>query len=158
MAAASDHGVLQAAQTLSRKQQSAVLTFAMVRPVLVQNLCEAITQNGKRHKETLLVSSIVQRFFSELPLRLLVILLGRLLPSLRSTATPGTPLLQAFENLQEERRCTLWHVSTLVNTPCGTLRCLLRSVVCATLTSLSTRQSLFGSLSPAAEAAPAESA
>ena len=73
-----------------------MLTFATARPVLVQNLCEAITQNGKRHKETLLASSIVQCFFSELPLRLLVILLGRLLSLLRSTATPGTPLLQAF--------------------------------------------------------------
>ena len=38
------------------------------------------------------MSSIVRRFFSELPLRRLVILLGRLLPLLRSTATPGTPL------------------------------------------------------------------
>ena len=84
-----------AAAVLSRKQQGAVLTFATARPVLVQNLCDAITQNGKRHKEALLVSSIVQRFFSELPLRLLVILLGRLLPLLRSTATPGTLLLPA---------------------------------------------------------------
>ena len=77
--AASDHEALQAAHT--------------ARPVLVQNLCKAITQNGKRHKEPLLVSSVVQRFFSELPLRLLVILLGRLLPLLRSTATLDTPLL-----------------------------------------------------------------
>ena len=95
LAAASDHGALQAAQTLSRKQQSVAL-IASTRPVLVQNLCDAITQTGKRHKEALLSSSIVQRFFSELPLRLLVILLGGLLPLLRSTATPGTPLLQAF--------------------------------------------------------------
>ena len=146
MAAASDHGALQAAQALSRKQHSAVLTFATARPVLVQSLCEAITQNGKRHKETLLVSSIVQRFFSELPLRLLVILLGRLLPLLRSTATPALCSFKHSGNLQEERRgehasCTLWQVSTLVSTLCGALRYLLRSVVCATFKSLSTRRS-----------------
>ena len=93
LAAASDHGALQAAQALSRKQQGVALTFASARPVLIQNLCDAITETGKRHKEALLVSSIVQRFFIDL--RLLVILLGRLLPLLRSTATPGTPLLQA---------------------------------------------------------------
>ena len=94
-AAASDQGALQAAQALSRKQLKDALTFTSARPVLVQNLCDAITRTGKRHKEALLVSSIVQRFFSELPLKRLVILLGRLLPLLRSTATPGTPLLQA---------------------------------------------------------------
>ena len=106
MAAASDHAALQAVQALSCKQQSAVLTFATARPVLVQNLCEAITRI-KRHKETLRVSSIVQRFFSELPLRLLVFLFGRLLPLLRSTATPGTPLLQAEERRGQYASCTL---------------------------------------------------
>ena len=96
MAAASDSGALHAAQALARKKAGPALTFATARPVLVRNLCEAITQNDKRHKEAQLVCSIVQRFFNELPLRLLVILLGRILPLLRSTATPGTPLLQAF--------------------------------------------------------------
>ena len=95
LAAASDQEALQAAQALSRKQLKDALTFPTARPVLVQNLGDAITRTGKSHKEALLVNSIVQRFFSELPLRRLVILLGRLLPLLRSTATPGTPLLQA---------------------------------------------------------------
>ena len=94
LAAASNQDALQAAQALFRKQQKETLTFTTARPALVQILCDAITRTGKRHKEALLVSSIVRRFFSELPLRRLVILLGRLLPLLRS-ATPGTPLLQA---------------------------------------------------------------
>ena len=93
LAAATDQGALEAAQTLSRKQRGAELTLSSVRPILIQNLCDALT--GKHHKEALLVGSIVQRFFTHLPLRLLVILLGRLLPLLRSTAMPGTPLIQA---------------------------------------------------------------
>ena len=106
-----------------------MLTFATARPVLVQNLCEAIIQNGKRHKEALLVSGIVQRFFSELPLRLLVILLGTLLLLLRSTATPGTPLLQAFGKpaRSQHASCTLWQTSNLVSKHCSVLRYLLRS-------------------------------
>ena len=42
-----------------------------------------------------LVSSVFRRLLATMPLRLLVILLGRLLPSLQSTAVPGVPLLQA---------------------------------------------------------------
>ena len=109
MVAASDHGALQAAQALSRKQQSAVLTFATARPVLVQNLCQAITQNGKRHKETLLVSSIVQRFFSELPLRLLVILLGRLLPAKVHSHARHSAASGIWETCREKGRASTHH-------------------------------------------------
>ena len=42
---------LQAAQTLFRKQQKDTFTFTTARPVLVQNLCDAIIRTGKRHKE-----------------------------------------------------------------------------------------------------------
>ena len=45
----------------------------------------------KQAKEGLLISSIVQRFLLDLPLRLLVLLLGRLLPLLRYTASTGSP-------------------------------------------------------------------
>ena len=50
---------------------------------------------SSKPKEGLLISSIVQRFLRDLALRLLVLLLGRLLPLLRSTATTGAPLLEA---------------------------------------------------------------
>ena len=59
------------------------------------HVCRAITRAVKQAKEGLLISSIVQRFLLDLPLRLLVLLLGRLLPLLRSTATTGAPLLEA---------------------------------------------------------------
>ena len=95
MAAASDDGALQAARILSRKQRGGDLTFATARQVLVQNVCRAITRAVKQAKEGLLISSIVQRFLLDLPLRLLVLLLGRLLPLLRSTATTGAPMLEA---------------------------------------------------------------
>ena len=95
MAAASDDGALQAARILSRKQRGGDLTFATARQVLVQNVCRAITRAVKQAKEGLLSSSIVQRFLLDLPLRLLVLLLGRLFPLLRSTATTGSPLLEA---------------------------------------------------------------
>ena len=71
------------------------LTFATARQVLAQNVCRAITRAVKQAKEGLLISSIVQRFLFDLPLRLLVLLLGRLLPLLRSTATTGAPMLEA---------------------------------------------------------------
>ena len=137
LAAASNQEALQTAQTLFCKQQKDALTFTTARPVLVQNLCDAITRTGKRHKEALLVNSIVRHFFSELPLRRLVILLERLLPLLQSTATPGTPLLQASRKTagsktDQSASCTLWQASLLANTPCGTLRCLLRSVAYTT--------------------------
>ena len=94
MAAASDEGALQAA-CLSRKQRGGDLTAATARQVLVQNVCRAITRAVQQAKEGLLISSIVQRFLLDLPLRLLVLLLGRLLLLLRSTATTGAPLLEA---------------------------------------------------------------
>ena len=95
LAASSDDGALQAARALSLKQRGGDLTFATARHVLVQNLCRAITRAVKQAKEGPLISSIVQRFLLDLPLRLLVLLLGRLLPLLRSTATTGAPLLEA---------------------------------------------------------------
>ena len=49
----------------------------------------AITRAVKQAEEGPLIGSIVQRFLLDLPLRLLVLLLGRLLPLLRSTATTG---------------------------------------------------------------------
>ena len=69
MAAASDDGVLQAARILSRKQRGGDLTSATARQVLVQNVCRAITRAVKQAKEELLISSIVQRFLLDLPLR-----------------------------------------------------------------------------------------
>ena len=88
LAASSDDGALQAARALSLKQRGGDLTFATARHVLVQNLCRAITRGVKQAQEGPLISSIVQRFLLDLPLRLLVLLLGRLLPLLRSTAWP----------------------------------------------------------------------
>ena len=103
MAAASDDGALQAARILSRKQRGGDLTFATARQVLVQNVCRAITRAVKQAKEGLLISSIVQRFLLDLPLRLLVLLLGRLLPLLRSTATTGAPMLEASGKTSGQR-------------------------------------------------------
>ena len=113
MAAASDDGALQAARILSRKQ----LTFATARQVLVQNVCRAITRAVKQAKEGLLISSIVQRFLLDLPLRLLVLLLGRLLPLLRSTATTGAPMLEASGKTSGKRASSGRHGFTLATTP-----------------------------------------
>ena len=63
------------------------------------------TQAVQQAKEGLLISSIVQRFLLDLPLRLLVLLLGRLLPLLRSTATTGTLLLEASGKTSGKRTC-----------------------------------------------------
>ena len=105
MAAASDEGAVQG--ILSRKQRGGDLTAATARQVLVQNVCRAITRAVQQAKEGLLISSIVQRFLLDLPLRLLVLLLG--IPLLRSTATTRAPLLEASGKTSGKRAsCTPW--------------------------------------------------
>ena len=117
LAAASDDGALQAARGLSLKQRGGDLTFATARHVLVQNLCRVITRAVKQAKEGPLLSSIVQRFLLDPPLRLLVLLLGRLLPLLRSTATPGAPLLEASGKTSGKRAgpARIMHTMAKVN-------------------------------------------
>ena len=129
LAAATDQGALQAAQALSRKQRRAELTLSSARPVLIQNLCDALTRTGKHHKEALLVGSIVQRFFTDLPLRLLVILLGRLLPLFGSTATPGTPLIQASGKTAGKKAgpARIMHTMASINSSEHSLQCFARS-------------------------------
>ena len=109
LAAASDQEALEAAQSLSRKQRGAELTLSSARPVLIQNLCDALTRTGKHHKEALLVGSIVQRFFMDLPLRLLVILLGGLLPLLRHCHAGNPSDSSIGQNGKEESRACSHH-------------------------------------------------
>ena len=134
MAAASDDGALQAARILSRKQRGGDLTFATARQVLVQNVCRAITRAVKQAKEGLLISSIVQRFLLDLPLRLLVLLLlGRLLPLLRSTATTGAPMLEASGKTSGQRAgpARIMHTMAKINPQEHSLGCIaLSAEVC----------------------------
>ena len=71
----------------------------------------------------------MQRFFTDLPLRLLVILLGRLLPLLRSTATPGTPLIQASCKTAGKKAgpARIMHTVASVNPSEHSLQCFARS-------------------------------
>ena len=133
MAAASDEGALQAARILSRKQRGGDLTAATARQVLVQNVCRAITRAVQQAKEGLLISSIVQRFLLDLPLRLLVLLLGRLLPLLRSTATTGAPLLEASGKTSGKRAgpARIMHTMAKINPQEYMLGCIaLSAEVC----------------------------
>ena len=133
MAAASDDGALQAARILSRKQRGGDLTSATARQVLVQNVCRAITRAVKQAKEGLLISSIVQRFLLDLPLRLLVLLLGRLLPLLRSTATTGALLLEASGKASGKRAgpARIMHTMAKINPQEHSLGCVaLSAEVC----------------------------
>ena len=133
MAAASDDGALQAARILSRKQRRGDLTFATARQVLVQNVCRAISRAVKQAKEGLLISSIVQRFLLDLPLRLLVLLLGRLLPLLRSTATTGAPMLEASGKTSGQRAgpARIMHTMAKINPQEHSLGCIaLSAEVC----------------------------
>ena len=133
MAAASDEGALQAARILSRKQRGGDLTAATARQVLVQNVCRAITRAVQQAKEGLLISSIVQRFLLDLPIRLLVLLLGRLLPLLRSTATTGAPLLEASGKTSGKRAgpARIMHTMAKINPQEHMLGCIaLSAEVC----------------------------
>ena len=65
------------------------------RHTLIDNLCVAITTSRRHSKEAQVITNIVRRFLGGLHLRQLVILLGRILPLLRSQATPGTSVIQA---------------------------------------------------------------
>ena len=109
------------------------LTSATARQVLVQNVCRAITRAVKQAKEGLLISSIVQRFLLDLPLRLLVLLLGRLLPLLRSTATTGAPLLEASGKASGKRAgpARIMHTMAKINPQEHSLGCIaLSAEVC----------------------------
>ena len=93
----------------------------------------AITRAVKQAKEGLLISSIVQRFLLDLPLRLLVLLFGRLLPLLRSTATTGAPLLEASGKTSSKRAgpARIMHTMAKVNPQEHSLGCIaLSAEVC----------------------------
>ena len=64
------------------------------RTALLDGLCHSLTRRARQANGAHLVSSVFRRLLATMPLRLLVILLGRLLPLLQSTAVPA-PLLQA---------------------------------------------------------------
>ena len=129
LTASSDDGALQAPRALSLKQRGGDLTFAPARHVLVQNLCRAITRAVKQGKEGPLIGSIVQRFLLDLPLRLLVLLLGRLLPLLRSTATTGAPLLEASGKTSGKRAgpARIMHTMAKINPHEHSLVCVAMS-------------------------------
>ena len=99
----------------------------------MQNVCRAITRAVKQAKEGLLISSIVQRFLLDLPLRLLVLLLGRLLPLLRSTATTGAPMLEASGKTSGKRAgpARIMHTMAKINPQEHSLGCIaLSAEVC----------------------------
>ena len=94
-AATSDRGALEAASTLLRRPPDGQLNADECCHTLIDNLCEAITTSRRHSKEAQVITNIVRRFLGGLHLRQLVILLGRILPLLRSQATPGTTVIQA---------------------------------------------------------------
>ena len=94
-AATSDRGALEAAYTLLRRPPDSQLTAEVCCHTLIDNLCVAITTSRRHSKEAQVITNIVRRFLGGLHLRQLVILLGRILPLLRSQATPGTTVIQA---------------------------------------------------------------
>ena len=88
-AATSDRGALEAASTLLRRPPDCQLNAEECCHTLIDNLCVAITTSRRHSKEAQVITNIVRRFLGGLHLRQLVILLGRILPLLRSQATPG---------------------------------------------------------------------
>ena len=94
-AATSDRGALEAASTLLRRPPDCQLNAEECCHTLIDNLCVAITTSRRHSKEAQVITNIVRRFLGGLHLRQLVILLGRILPLLRSQATPGTTVIQA---------------------------------------------------------------
>ena len=75
----------------------------------------------------------MQRFLLDLPLRLLVLLLGRLLPLLRSTATTGAPLLEASGKMSGKRAgpARIMHTMAKINPQEHSLGCIaLSAEVC----------------------------
>ena len=90
-AAASDTGAHRAAELLLERR----LEPGTACPALLEGLCDSLTRRARHPAGAHLVSSVFLRLLATMPLRLLVILLGRLLPLLQSTAVPGVPLLQA---------------------------------------------------------------
>ena len=71
----------------------------------------------------------MQRFLLDLPLRLLVLLLGRLLPLLRSTATTGAPLLEASGKTSGKRAgpARIMHTMAKINPQEHSLGCIALS-------------------------------
>ena len=99
----------------------------------MQNVCRAITRAVKQAKEGLLISSIVQRFLLDLPLRLLVLLLGRL-PLLRSTATTEAAMLEASGKTSGKRAgsARIMHTMAKINPQEHSLGCIaLSAEVCS---------------------------
>ena len=94
-AATSDRGALEAASTLLKRAPDCQLSAEECCHTLIDNLCVAITTSRRHSKEAQVITNIVRRFLGGLHLRQLVILLGRILPLLRSQATPGTTVIQA---------------------------------------------------------------
>ena len=90
-AAASDDGAHRVAELLLERR----LPADTARTALLEGLCSSLTRRARHANGAHLVSSVFLRLLSTMPLRLLVILLGRLLPLLQSTAVPGVPLLHA---------------------------------------------------------------
>ena len=103
-AAASDQGAARVAELLFQQR----LPAETARAALLEGLCSSLTQRA-RH------SSVFLCFLSTMPLRLLVILLGRLLPLLQSTAVPGVPLARMSRPLSRR----LWPARVLPHLQSG---------------------------------------
>ena len=90
-AAASDEGAHRVAELLLQR----ALPADTARGALLEGFCSSLTRRARPASGAQLVSKVFRRLLAAMPLRLLVIMLGRLLPLLQSTAVPGVPLVQA---------------------------------------------------------------
>ena len=90
-AAATDEGAVFAAELLLQSQ----LTRDQARDALLEGLCRNLTRKSRHANGARLIGHVFRRLLASMPMRLVVILLGRLLPLLQSTAVPGVPLLQS---------------------------------------------------------------
>ena len=90
-AAASDKGAHRVAELLLKR----ALPADTARVALLEGFCSSLTRRARHTSGARLVGHVFSRLLSTMPLRLLVIMLGRLLPLLQSTAVPGVPLVQA---------------------------------------------------------------
>ena len=90
----------------------------------------------KQSREAALITSIVQRFLTAMHLRLPVILLGRVLPLLRSTATLGAFLLQALGKTPGRKTAParIVHTRACINDNENAVQCFAQSAdVCGLL-------------------------
>ena len=144
LAAASDDGAHRAAELLLDSR----LQVDTARTALLDGLC-SLTRRARQTDGAHLVSSVFRRLLATMPLRQLVILLGRLLPLLQSTAVPGVPLLQTSgRSASGKPAASLMHTMARltghqywITSHARSAHALLTPVACVSSTSSSNRPS-----------------